>query len=64
MIKTEDLIEFLESPRPNTTKADEEKTQIIIHRLRFLDEIKEKISNFYSDIVAHELFENNDLKEK
>ena len=59
MIKTKDLIECLE----NTpfTDSEHEIVNIIIHRLKYLDQIKEEASNIYSGIVASELFETNDL---
>lgn len=62
MIKTKDLIEFLGNiHRINPFTADKEMVQIIIHRLKYLEQIKEEASNIYSGIVASELFENNDL---
>lgn len=69
MIKTEQLVEFLVGINPKSMAsggrelddAEKEKITIIIHRLKYLDQIKEEISNSYSGIVASELFENNDL---
>lgn len=58
MITTNDLIEFLEERLAGEIT---EKKDIIIHRLKYLDQIKEEVSNSYSGIVASELFENNDL---
>ena len=60
MIKTPELVEFLQHVDVEDN-GDIEYLQIIIHRLRYLDQLKEEVSNSYSGIVASELFEKNDL---
>ena len=62
MIRTKDLINFLGGlSLTDFETGDEEKVSIIIHRLKYLDQLKEEVSNTYAGITASELFENNDL---
>ena len=62
-IQTKDLIEFLFDASSGITSDSNEREmrKIIIHRLKYLDQLKEEVSNTYAGITASELFENNDL---
>lgn len=68
MIKTRNLIEFLENihtlDKPlfdaETTKIEQEKIRIIIRRLKDLDILRKGVDDLHVEMIAGEMFENNE----
>lgn len=61
MVRTKDLIEFIETyfgkNVPNATVGEIEYGQLIINRLKACDYLKKEINGLHGTMVAYEFFE-------
>ena len=64
MLRTKDLIEFLENEMNRPSNANYQKTQeylrVIVRRLKDFDSLKNGIDHLYTEMTAGELFEVED----